>query len=100
MNVCTQYNNIHENDKQQIVLLIKKMCGKGNIADITIEKSQLKSYDFVVTVWKYSNSGNKGWATIGYLRNDLFNGGVWRLTYKPKLLKGEINIAGKTASYQ
>ena len=99
MKTCKEYEDLHPNWKKQIDGLIRKMCGKSNIADITIEKSELKSYDFKVTICKYNSSGSKGWATIGYLRNDLFRGGIWRLTYKPRIAKNEKSDAGRTGTY-
>lgn len=96
---CDKYNVLCQEWKDQIGLLIKKMKGKAHVADILIEESELKSYDLKVTVLKYNNSGSKGWATIGYLRNDLFKGGIWRLTYKPRKQKGESSEAGRTAPY-
>lgn len=99
MNTCKKYDELHPQWKEQIQGLIKKMCGKSHIADITIAESELKSYEFKVQVNKYNNSGSKGWATIGYLRNDIFKGGIWRLTYKPRISKGENNGAGRTETY-
>lgn len=99
MVTCKKYDELHPEWKEQIQLLIKKMCGKSHVADITIEESELKSYEFKVQVNKYNNSGSKGWATIGYLRNDLFKGGIWRLTYKPRISKGESSDAGRTGAY-
>jgi hypothetical protein len=97
MRHCKTYEELHPEWKSQVDLLIRKICGKSNIADISIEESDLKSYDLKVTVLKFNTV--KGWATIGYLRNDLFRGGIWRLTYKPRLEKGEKSEAGKTGSY-
>jgi hypothetical protein len=97
MNTCKKYDELHTDWKNQIDLLIRKMKGKSHVADVTIETSELSSYDFKVTVLKYNNSGSKGWATVGYLRNDLFRGGVWRLTYKPRISDGEKSEAGRTA---
>ena len=99
MNTCKEYEALHSDWKDQIQALIKNMCGKSHIADITIEPCDLLSYDFKVTVCKYNNSGTRGWATIGYLRNDIFRGGIWRLTYKPRLSKGEKSEAGRTGVY-
>lgn len=99
MKTCKKYDELHPKWKSQIQVLIRKMCGKSNVADIDIEESDLKGYDLKVIVYKYSNSGYKGWATIGYLRNDLFKGGLWRLAYKPRLAKGEQSDAGRTAKY-
>lgn len=99
MTTCKKYDELHSDWKNQIEMLIKKMCGKSHIADITIEESELKSYEFKVQVNKYNNSGSRGWATIGYLRNDLFKGGIWRLTYQPRKTKGEKSEAGRTSTY-
>lgn len=98
MNTCKEYDELHPDWKKQVDELIRKIKGKSHIADVTIEKSDLKSYDLKVTVCKFNTI--KGWATIGYLRNDLFRGGVWRLTYKPRLSKGEEKTySGRTGSY-
>lgn len=97
MNTCKEFDILSFQWKNQILILIKKMCGKSNISDITIEKSELKNYEFKVTVGKYT--ANKGWATIGYLRNDIFRGGIWRLSYRPKLTKDEKSEAGRTGKY-
>lgn len=97
MVTCKEYDELSPEWKQQVDDLIKKMKGKSHIADVIVEKSDLSSYDLKVTVCKYNT--RKGWATIGYLRNDLFRGGVWRLTYKPRLAKDERSTAGKTSSY-
>lgn len=99
MNTCKKYDELHSDWKEQIDLLIRKMKGKSHVADITIEESDLSSYDFKVIICKYNNSGTKGWATIGYLRNDLFKGGIWRLTYQPRKIKGEKSEAGRTGTY-
>lgn len=97
MNTCKEYEDLHLSWKEQIEGLIRKMKDKSNIADVTIEKSELKSYEFKVTVCKFNSV--KGWATIGYLRNDIFRGGIWRLTYKPRITKGEKSDAGRTGTY-
>jgi len=97
MNTCKKYDDLSQPWKDQIAGLIKKMKGKSNVADIDIDESDLKSYDFKVTVCKFNSV--KGWATIGYLRNDLFRGGIWRLTYKPRKGKDEKSQAGRTGSY-
>lgn len=99
MNTCKKYDDLHKKWKEQISVLIKRMCGKSNIADIIIEDSDLSSYEFKVSVWKYNNSGSKGWSTVGYLRLDLFKGGIWRLTYNPRVRKNELSDAGRKASY-
>ena len=98
MNTCQKYDDLSPSGKTQIEGLIRKMKGKSNIADVSIEESELQSYEFKVTVCKFNSK--KGWATIGYLRNDLFRDGVWRLTYKPRISKGEQKPdVGRTASY-
>lgn len=104
MKHCERYEKLNPDWKKQVDFLVRKICGKSHIADVSIEDSDLKSYELKVTVCKFNTV--KGWATIGYLRNDIFNGGVWRLTYKPRLLNGErgatlgsSKVAGKTGSY-
>lgn len=99
MDACKKYDALHPDWKKQIEAIIKKMAGKSNIADISIDESDLSNYEFKISVLKFNS--RKGWATVGYVRNDLFHGGVWRLTYKPKLLKGEKpNITtGRTPSF-
>lgn len=99
METCKKYQELHPDWKAQVDALIKRICGKSHISDITVEDSEIKSYEFKVTVCKFSSNGEKGWATIGYLRNDLFKGGIWRLTYKPRLAKGEKSEAGRTGTY-
>lgn len=97
MSKCKKYQDLYPKWKEQVDALISKMCGKSHIADISVEESDLPSYDFKVTVCKYNTV--KGWATIGYLRNDIFRGGIWRLTYNPRQPKGATRVAGRTGSY-
>lgn len=98
MNTCKEYDELPPVWKSEVSVLIQKIKGKSHVADTTIEKSPLSSYKFKVTVCKYNSSGSKGWATIGYIRQDMFKGG-WKLTYKPRVRKGEKDDAGKTGSY-
>lgn len=97
MAYCKKYNELPISWRNQVDALINKIKGKSWIADIDVEESDLKGYEFKVTICKYNTK--RGWATIGYIRNDLFRGGIWRLTYKPRLAKGEKNTAGRTGSY-
>lgn len=100
MDTCKKYDDLCQEWKDEIGLLIRKMCGKSHIADISICESDIQSYAFKVQVNKYNNSGSRGWATVGYIRHDLFKGSKWRLTYQPRLKKGEkLDMIGKTGSY-
>ena len=76
MQTSPKYKILHPSWQENIQKIIqKRMVGKSNVADIIIEDSDLSNYEFKVTVMKYNSV--KGWATIGYFRNDLFNGGIW-----------------------
>lgn len=99
MNTCDEFEKLPESYKAEIRLLIRRMKGKSHVADITIEQSDLRSYEFKVTVSKYNSRGSRGWATIGYIRHDIFKGDRWRLTYQPRRLKGETTYVGRTGSY-
>lgn len=98
MSKCKKYEELHPSWKAQVDELILKMCGKSHIADVSVEDSDLESYKFKVTVCKYNTV--KGWATIGYIRQD--NRHRWRLTYQPRQRGKEKQmgrVAGKTGSY-
>jgi hypothetical protein len=101
MNTCKSYEELSQDWKDQIGNLIGKMCGKSNIADVSVAESDLEEYKFKVTVCKFNTV--KGWATIGYIRQD--RNYKWVLTYKPRRSGGEKNldrgrrIAGRTGSY-
>lgn len=97
MEACKKYYELSQEWRDQILKLIDKMEGKSNIADIVIEESPIAGYDFKISVLKFNSK--KGWATIGYVRNDIFHGGIWRLTYRPRLKKGEKSEAGRTPGY-
>jgi hypothetical protein len=98
MNKCKRYEELDPYWKDQVNKLIGKMCGKAHIADVEIEDSDLQSYQFKVTVCKYNTV--KGWATIGYIRQDRNH--AWKLTYRPRQRQNEKKlgrIAGRTGSY-
>jgi len=97
MTTNEKFQQLPEQWQESVRVLIRKMCGKSHIADVFVEDSDLAGYDFKVTVCKYNTV--KGWATIGYLRNDLFKGGIWRLTYNPRKPKGAARVAGKTGTF-
>lgn len=100
MEACKKYHDLPQEWKDKILKIIRKMTGKANVADIVIEDSNIAYYDFKISVLKFNSQ--RGWATVGYVRNDLFNGGVWRLTYKPRLRKGETldrSQIGRTQPY-
>ena len=101
MNTCKKFDDLHQSWKDAAIKIInERVCGKSHIADIDIEESDLKSYEFKVTVCKYNTV--KGWATIAYLRSDIIRSNSktgWRLTFKPRVRKGEISHAGRTGSY-
>lgn len=64
MAYCKEYYQLNQEEQNQVDVLIKKITGKANVADIDVEKSDLQGYDLKVTVCKYNSV--KGWATIGY----------------------------------
>jgi len=98
MSRCEKYQELHPTWKSQVDELIGKICGKSHIAEIFVEDSDLESYKFKVTVCKYNTV--KGWATIGYIRQDKNHS--WRLTYNPRQRGQEKRlgrVAGRTGSY-
>lgn len=101
MDTCKKFDDLHQSWKDAAVEIIRtRMCGKSHIADISIEESDLTSYEFKVTVLKYNTV--KGWGIIAYLRSDIIrtNGKAgWRLSFKPRIRKGEREMAGRTGSY-
>ncbi|QKJ28452.1 hypothetical protein HQ865_01305 [Mucilaginibacter mali] len=97
METCKKYDELPQSDKEQILQLIKKMKGKSWICDVIIKESDLKSYTFFVSVLKYNTV--KGWATNGYIRQDKLPDNIWRLSYKPKVVKGEQDNAGRIKAY-
>lgn len=92
---CKSYEELRTDWKEEISALVRKMCGKSHIADVAIEDSDLPDYKFKVTVMKYNTV--KGWATIGYIRQD--RNQKWRLTYQPRQRGQQRKIAGRTGSY-
>lgn len=100
MNTCKKFDDLHDSWKEAASRIIReRICGKSHIADIAVEESDLQSYEFKVTVCKYNTI--KGWATIGYLRSDFMRNrsAGWKLSFKPKIRKGEKVTAGRTGAY-
>jgi hypothetical protein len=99
MVTCKKFDDLHPSWKEAATkIILERICGKSHIADITVEDSDIQSYEFKVTVCKYNTV--KGWATIGYLRSAYMrNGSGWKLSFKPKLLKNEKITAGRTGAY-
>lgn len=98
MSKCKSYEQLPQAWKSEVDTLVRKMCGKSHIADVEIEDSDLKGYKFKVTVCKYNSV--KGWATIGYIRQD--NRHRFRLTYQPRQRGEERSsgrVAGRTGAY-
>lgn len=94
-NHCESYELLSKADKDKVGALVRRMCGKANIAHIEILGSDLPGYKFKVEVYKYNSV--KGWATIGYIGQDAKKG-FW-LTYQPKTSVKNSRIAGKTGAY-
>ena len=92
---CKSYEELPLIWKGEVADLIGKMCGKSHIADVEVLDSDLPDYKFKVIVSKFNSV--KGWATIGYIRQDQSN--KWRLTYQPRQKGEHRQFAGRTGAY-
>ena len=89
---CQTYHRLPKLDQEKLWEKINsRMCGRSNVADILISKSDLPEYTFFIEVWKYNS--NRGWSTNGYARKT--KKGDWSINMNPT--RSKKNYTGRTA---
>jgi hypothetical protein len=89
MNTCTKYDQLPEQARDALLdTIYKRVIGKSNVADIFIQESDRKDYDFYIEVWKYNS--RSGWSTRAYAKSKGLD--TWRICFNRK-------NAGRTAKY-